>query len=113
MKKLENRVAIVTGAANGMGKATAKKMAEYGAKVTMIDFLPEVLTYAEELRNEGYEVAGYQADVREAEKLKAIYKEVFEKYGKIDAVVNAAGVAVFLVVFFAVFLLSAIFFTAY
>ena len=78
-----------------MGKATCKKMAEYGAKVTMIDFLPEVLTYAEELRNEGYEVTGYQADVREAERLKEIYKEVFEKYGRIDAVVNAAGVAVF------------------
>ena len=51
MKKLENRVAIVTGAASGMGKATAKKMAEYGAKVNLIDFSPEVMAYAEELRN--------------------------------------------------------------
>lgn len=95
MKKLENRVAIVTGAASGMGKATAKKMAEYGAKVNLIDFSPEVMAYAEELRNAGYEATGYQADVREAERLKTIYKEVYEKYGKIDAVVNAAGVAVF------------------
>ncbi|MBO5376591.1 MAG: glucose 1-dehydrogenase [Bacilli bacterium] len=95
MRKLENRIAIITGAASGMGKATAKKMAEYGAKVNIIDFSPEVMTYALELRNEGYEATGYQADVRDGEKLKEIYKEVFEKYGKIDAVVNAAGVAVF------------------
>ena len=53
----------------------------------------EVMKYAEELRNAGYETTGYQADVREAERLKAIYKEIFEKYGRIDAVVNAAGVA--------------------
>jgi len=95
MKKLENRVAIITGAANGMGKATAKKMAEYGAKVNLIDFLPEVMNYAEELKSEGYEVKAYQVDVREAEKLKLIYKEIFEKYGRIDALVNSAGVAVF------------------
>ena len=95
MRKLENKIAIVTGAASGMGRATAKKMAEYGAKVNVIDFSPEVMAYAEELRNAGYEVTGYQADVRDGERLKAIYKEVFDKYGKIDAVVNAAGVAVF------------------
>ena len=75
MKKLENRIVVVTGAANGMGKAAVKKMAEYGAKVNIIDFLPEVMTYAEELRNAGYEATGYQADVREAERLKIIYKE--------------------------------------
>ena len=95
MKKLENRIAIVTGAASGMGKATAKKMAEYGAIVNMIDFSPEVMNYAEELKSEGYEVTAYQVDVREAEKLKLIYKEIFEKYGRIDALVNSAGVAVF------------------
>lgn len=96
MKKLENRVAIVTGAASGMGKATAKKMAEYGAKVNIIDFSEAIKDYAEELRNEGYEVTGYQADVRDGQRLKAIYKEIHDKYGRIDAVVNAAGVAVFL-----------------
>lgn len=95
MKKLENRIVVVTGAANGMGKATVKKVAEYGAKVIAIDFLPEVITYAKQLRNSGFEVTGYQADVREADRLKTIYKEVYAKYGKIDAVVNAAGVAVF------------------
>ena len=95
MKKLENKIVVVTGAANGMGKATVKKVAEYGAKVIAIDFLPEVITYAKQLRNSGFEVTGYQADVREADRLKTIYKEVYAKYGKIDAVVNAAGVAVF------------------
>ena len=79
MKKLENRVAVVTGAASGMGKATAKKMAEYGAIVNIIDFSPEVMDYAEELRNEGYEVTGYTADVRDSERIKSIYKKVFTK----------------------------------
>lgn len=39
MKKLENKIAIVTGAASGMGKATAKKMLEYGAIVTLAEWL--------------------------------------------------------------------------
>lgn len=95
MKKIENKIAIVTGAASGMGKATAKKMAEYGAIVNIIDFSPEIMTYAKELKDAGYDVTGYQADVREADRIKAIYKEVYEKHGRIDAVVNAAGVAVF------------------
>ena len=70
MKKLENKIAIVTGGANGMGKAIVKKMAEYGAKVAAIDFLPEVITYSKELRSKGFEVTGYQADVRDADRLK-------------------------------------------
>ena len=70
-------------------------MAEYDAKVNIIDFSPEVMTYAEELRNLGYEVTVYQVDVCDSKRLKEIYKESFEKYSTIDAIVNAAGVAVF------------------
>ena len=95
MKKLENKIAIVTGAASGMGKATIRKMLEYGAVVTLIDFSPEVMNYGTLLKEEGYQVYAYQADVREGERLKKIYQEVYERHGRIDAVVNAAGVAVF------------------
>ena len=69
MKKLENKVAIVTGAASGMGKATERKMLEYGAVVTLIDFSPEVMNYGTLLKEEGYQVYAYQADVREGERL--------------------------------------------
>ena len=83
MKKLENRVVIITGAANGMGKATAKKMAEYGAKVNLIDFLPEIMNYAEELKSEGYEATGYEPQFRRLGPGCGIYRHRPHSSGKL------------------------------
>ena len=50
MKKLEGKVAVITGAAVGLGKGIATVYAKYGAKLCMIDLLPEVEETAKELR---------------------------------------------------------------
>lgn len=92
MGKLDGKVAVVTGGARGMGFGASRVMAKYGAKVIIIGSSDTVLTAIETLTKEGYEVDGYKADVRDGERLKEICKEVYEKYGKIDIVVNSAGV---------------------
>jgi len=94
MGKLEGKVAIVTGGAMGMGYGSAKVMAKYGAKITLIDYSETVFQAAENLVKEGFEVSAFKIDVRDAKALKDAYKKVFEKYGKIDIVVNAAGIGV-------------------
>jgi NAD(P)-dependent dehydrogenase (short-subunit alcohol dehydrogenase family) len=75
-----------------MGNGAARVMAEYGARVIIAGYSETVGKAVEDMRREGYEVLGYQVDVRDAEKLKAIYDKVAGQFGKIDILVNAAGV---------------------
>jgi NAD(P)-dependent dehydrogenase (short-subunit alcohol dehydrogenase family) len=92
MKRVEGKVAVVTGGAMGMGNGSAKALAKEGAKVAIIDFSDKGQTAAEEINKAGGEAAAYKVDVRDGARLKEIYKEVFEKYGSLDIAVNAAGI---------------------
>ncbi|MGI5892359.1 MAG: glucose 1-dehydrogenase [Bacillota bacterium] len=94
MKKLQDRVAIVTGAAMGMGFGCSKVLASHGAKVVMVDINPQVFNSAENLAKEGYTTLAYQLDVRDSAAIKKAYDEVAEKFGKIDILVNVAGIGV-------------------
>ena len=82
--RLENKFAIVTGAAKGLGGAMAQLFAQEGAKVIAADMMP--LTY--ECENVEY----YQLNVTDAEACKALTEYAHEKYGKIDILVNNAGI---------------------
>ncbi len=82
--RLENKIAIVTGAAKGLGGAMAQLFAQEGAKVIAADMMP--LTY--ECENVEY----YQLNVTDAEACKALTEYAREKYGKIDILVNNAGI---------------------
>ena len=82
--RLENKVAIVTGAAKGLGAAMATLFAHEGAKVIAADMMP--LTYAVE------NVEFYQLNVTDAAACKALTDYAKETYGKIDILVNNAGI---------------------
>ena len=82
--RLENKVAIVTGAAKGLGAAMATLFAQEGAKVIAADMMP--LTY--EVEN----VEFYQLNVTDAAACKALTDYARETYGKIDILVNNAGI---------------------
>ena len=71
MKKLEGKVALITGAAVGLGKGIATVYAKYGAKMCLVDLLPEVEETAKELR-ETYcaQIVTYVADVSNKEHMK-------------------------------------------
>ncbi len=82
--RLENKVAIITGAAKGLGGAMAQLFAQEGAKVIAADMMP--LTY------EAENVEFYQLNVTDGAACKALTEYAREKYGKIDILVNNAGI---------------------
>jgi 3-oxoacyl-[acyl-carrier protein] reductase/2-[hydroxy(phenyl)methyl]-succinyl-CoA dehydrogenase BbsD subunit len=89
---ITNRVALITGAASGMGKHTAKVLAEKGAKVAINDIVPEKI---EQVVNEftaaGYEAMGCVADVMNREAVQKMCKDVVDRFGSLDILVNNAG----------------------
>lgn len=91
MKRFENKVAIVTGAASGIGRATAIKLAEEGAKVVLAD-LAEFETVKSEIRNPDLHLylkcnIGNRADVVN------LIETTVKNFGRIDYAVNCAGIA--------------------
>lgn len=93
MGRLDGKVAIVTGGNSGVGAATAELFAKEGAKVVITARrLPQLEEVAEKIRANGGEVLVVQADVSKAEDAENIVAKTIEAYGKVDVLVNNAGV---------------------
>src|SRR5437762_674571 len=88
---LANKVAFVTGAASGIGLATVKKFAERGARVVGCDITEPEQDLS--LPSHAEEGAFVQADVRDEDAIADILSTMVDQYGRLDAVVTAAGVA--------------------
>ena len=93
MKRLENKVSIITGAAQGIGLATALKFAQEGAIVIVCDIkqaaVDEVVKQCQAL---GATAAGFEMDVTRREMVDGVVASVKEKFGRIDVLVNNAGI---------------------
>jgi 3-oxoacyl-[acyl-carrier protein] reductase len=90
--RLKNKVCIITGAARGIGKATAIKFSKNGAKVVICDLDDSVVqTSVMELSEYG-EVTGFAVDVTKPEEIRNMVAEVLKKFGKIDVLINNAGI---------------------
>lgn len=91
---LENKVAVITGAAKGIGKSIAVKMAESGAKVVILDFDEEAgMKLQNELTERKMESFFIKTDVSDFESLKKSKNTVKEKYGVVDILVINAGIS--------------------
>lgn len=89
---LKGKVAVVTGGTEGIGKATALKLAQEGAKVAICARRTELLDKAaEEIRKTGAEVLAVAADMSKAADIERFMKAVIERFGRLDILVNNAG----------------------
>jgi len=92
MRRLENRIAIVTGSARGFGLAIAEGLAAEGAKVVLTDILEDGLNAAvKDLQAKGYSAMGVKVDVSNKAQVQEMVRQVKEKWGGIDILVNNAG----------------------
>lgn len=93
MKRFVGQVAVITGAAKGIGKAAALRFAEEGARVALLD-VDEVSskTAAEECKAFGAEVMTVFCDVTSPESVKAAFQAVLGSWGRVDILVTSAGI---------------------
>ncbi|HEX5003546.1 MAG TPA: glucose 1-dehydrogenase [Bacteroidia bacterium] len=93
MNRLKNKVAIITGAAGGMGKAESLLFAKEGARVMATDKNEQLLRqWAESARQEGLQIEWMAHDVTSAASWSDVVQKTVEKFGGIDILVNNAGV---------------------
>lgn len=94
--RLKGKTAIITGAGQGIGAATARRFVEEGARVVIAELNPKTgENLAEELRAQGYEAIAIQTDVADADSVNRMVDEAVKRLGPPDVLVNNAGIAVF------------------
>ncbi len=93
MRRVENKACVVTGAGSGIGKAIAERLAEEGGKILCIDLKGETaIITAEGIRHAGGIAEAICADVSDPLQVNAFVARCVKLYGKIDVLVNNAGV---------------------
>ena len=93
-RELEGKVAIVTGAGSGIGRAIATRFAGAGARVVLVDIADESIDeVAQAIANEGAEAVAVHCDVTKQSDVVEHFQRVVERFGALDVLVNSAGVA--------------------
>lgn len=93
--KINDRVAIITGSGQGIGKAIALTFAREGAKIAVNDILyneAKAMETVEELRNIGVEAELFLADVSKEDEVNSMVEKVIARFGRVDVLVNNAGI---------------------
>jgi 3-oxoacyl-[acyl-carrier protein] reductase len=92
MMKLKDKIAIVTGASQGIGKEVALALAKEGANVIVIDINDNVKKVSEEIKSMGVKSMAVKADVSNRKDIEKMSRDVLKTFGKVDILVNNAGI---------------------
>ncbi|MGE6480279.1 1,6-dihydroxycyclohexa-2,4-diene-1-carboxylate dehydrogenase [Psychrobacter namhaensis] len=95
-KRFENKVCIVTGAAQGIGRGVALRLASEGAKIVMADFSPLVEEVLADITANGGDATMIQADLETYQGAQAAIDKALDTYGRIDVLVNNVGGAIWM-----------------
>ncbi len=91
--RLENRVGLITGGAQGIGKSIAQAFCREGATVIIWDINElNLKTTEEEFRSQGFEIFSYQVDITSSDQIRKAVNICLDRYKKIDILVNNAGI---------------------
>ena len=94
-RSIKGEVAIVTGAASGMGRATAHLFGDEGARVALIDINEDPLKeVVGEMLGAGYDAKGWVLDLSDGDAIASVIVEIGEHFGAIDILVNNAGISI-------------------
>jgi short-subunit dehydrogenase len=95
MRDFENKVAVVTGAASGIGRALAIQLAERGMHLALVDVSePGLAAVAREVASQSRRVTTHVCDVADADQMAALVAEVEARHTRVDLLINNAGVSV-------------------
>jgi dihydroxycyclohexadiene carboxylate dehydrogenase len=89
--RFENKVAVITGAAQGIGKGVAERMAAEGAKLVLVDRSELVFELRDQLTAQGTEVLTLTADMEQAADCQRVMQEAATHFGRIDILINNVG----------------------
>jgi 3-oxoacyl-[acyl-carrier protein] reductase len=90
--RLQNKIALITGGANGIGLATAERFAREGAKLLLWDVSGKGNEVAQRLREQGYEVLFKKVNVTDQSEVQRSVAEALDHFGRIDILINNAGI---------------------
>lgn len=95
-KKLAGKVALITGASRGIGRTIAENLAHHGAKVVInyANRSEQAAAVVQDIKRNGGEATAIQADISRLSELERLYQEALQTFGKLDIVVNNAGIVI-------------------
>lgn len=93
MKRFENQVGVISGGADGIGKGIADRLLSEGATIVLFDINADLLAKTvEEFSSKGFTTEGIKVDISSEDQVRDAFEKVQEKYGKIDIMINSAGI---------------------